>query len=68
MLDYRGNLMETRVRKDNQVISTVITGTANESRQMVSCVIDRSTDTVLLADDLTARRYCSNVPSDTFEE
>lgn len=64
MLDYNGNLREERHEK-RYVLSaaTVMPATSEyEPRRVISSVIHRSLDPTLLAEDLTARRHCSNVP------
>ena len=64
MIDYKGELKEPNKLR-NHLISA--TNTNNEEpRHMVSCVIDRTLDRVLLAEDLIARRYCSNISTDPF--
>jgi hypothetical protein len=58
MLDYKGCLREENLKTKNRHL--ISSATTYEPKHVVSCVIDRSTDTVLLADDLIARRHCSN--------
>ena len=68
MLDYKGNLREPRTKNHNQLISTTTTSPTDQPRHVVSCVAERSLDAVLLADDLLARRHCSNVVPGSFED
>ena len=58
MLDYKVCLREKNLKTKNRHL--ISSATTYEPKHAVSCVIDRSTDTVLLADDLIARRHCSN--------
>lgn len=66
MMDYKGHMKE-QAKKDNYLVSSTNIEQF-DINHCVSCVIDRSLDPVLLAEDLTARRFCSNVDSDHFNE
>ena len=65
MLDYKGEIKQQRNNDSNFIVSSFETA-FDEPRHIVSSVIDRTLDTVLLADDLLARRYASNVIEGTF--
>ena len=65
MVNYKGELRDHRDDDDKFIVSSVDSN-PNEPRYVVSSVIDRTLDTVLLADDLLARRYASNVKEGSF--
>ena len=65
MLDYKGEMRQQQNDERKFIVSSIKTN-IDEPRHSVSSVIDRTLDTVLLADDLLARRYASNVTEGTF--
>ena len=65
MLDYKGEMRQQQNDERKFIVSSIETN-IDEPRHSVSSVIDRTLDTVLLADDLLARRYASNVTEGTF--